>query len=331
MPDFKRRELSSDKPLGDQLKAVRRTAGLSLEEVEGLTKIRKKFLAALEEGSYDGFPAEVYARGFLENYAEFLGFPADEVLTQYKRERGLGGRTEKPLPVPRPTASTSRITITPRTLWAALGALSLFIAVAYLVTALTGFASPPRLELTKPAPGLNVSSDTVDVEGTTDSGAELSINSQPVPTDPGGGFKEQVRLAPGTNTIRVAAKNKRGRERVVTRSVTVQTAAVPPQPTPAPVATPTGLLLTVRIGPNSAYLTVVVDGKQAFQGLLAPGTEQSFVATTRILLTTGNAGSTKVLINGQEQASLGREGQLRRGIEYLLPPPTPTPAATPAP
>lgn len=330
MPEFKRRELSSDKPLGNQLKGVRRTSGLSLEEVEALTKIRKKFLSALEEGAYEVFPAEVYARGFLENYADFLGFPADEVLLQYKRERGLGGRTAKPLPVPPVSASSSRITITPRTLWAGLGALSLFIAVAYVATLVTGFASPPKLDLTKPAPGLNVSSDTVDVEGTTDTGAELSINSQPVPTDPHGGFKEQVRLAPGTNTIRVAARNKRGRERVVTRSVTVQTAQAPAVPTPAPAATPTGLLMTVKIGPNSAYLTVVVDGKQAFQGLLAAGTEQSFVGTARILLTTGNAGSTKVLINGQEQGSLGREGQLRRGIEYLLPPPTPAPVPSPA-
>ncbi len=329
MADFKKRELSSDQPLGKQLKSVRTHASLSIEEVASLTKIRAKFIEALETGDYENFPAEVYARGFLENYADFLGFPADEVLLQYRRERGLGKReAAKPLPMPRARGSRSRLTITPRTIWAGLGVVGLVVAVGYLLTQLSGFASPPRLEIYKPAQNETVSSDTVEVAGKTDSGAELSINSQPVPTDPDGGFSAQVRIAPGANTIRVATKNKRGRERAVTRSVIVAGGSTTPTPTPAP-AVSTGLLLTLRIGPNSAFLTVTVDGKQAFQGVLSPGIEQSFLANSRILVTTSNAGSTSVSINGQSQGPLGREGQYRQGVEYLPPAATPAPAASP--
>lgn len=330
MPEFAKRELKSDQPLGSQLKAVRRTAELNLEQVSAVTKIHKKFLVALEEGSYDAFPAEVYARGFLESYAAFLGFPADEALLQYQRERGLEGVTKaQPMShVPRQAAGQSRYTITPRTIGVGLGALSFLIGAGFIVAQVTGFASPPKLVIYKPEPSAVLGSETVEVEGKTDAGAELTINSQPIPTDPGGGFKEQVRLPSGSSTVRIAAKNKRGRERIITRSVVVQTVA-----TPAPVATPpataAGLLMTVKIGPNSAYLTAVVDDKTAFQGVLSPGTEQTFLATTRILITSGNAGSTQVFINGQDQGPLGREGQLRKGVEYLVTP-TPPPAA-PAP
>lgn len=325
-PKFQKRELTTDQPLGKQLRAVRRTAKLSLEQVEMATKIRKKFLRSIEDGNYDDFPGEVYVRGFLENYAQFLGFPADEVLTQYKRERGISRAPEssRKLEIPRAAAPESRVSITPRTLWLGVGALSLFIVVGYIVSQLFGFASPPDLEIRNPGTSATVASETVEVEGKTDPGAELSINNQPVPTDADGNFKERVRLQPGANTLRIAAKNKTGKENIITRSVLVQTAQGSPTPTPALPATP--LLLTLKIGPNSAYVTVNVDGAVAFQGLLAANTEQSFPANTRILLTTSNAGSTRVLINGQDRGLVGPEGQFRRGIEFL-----PSQVASPAP
>lgn len=325
---FKKRELSTDQPLGKQLKAVRRTAGLSMEQVAMATKIRPKFLKAIEEGSYEDFPAEVYIRGFLENYAKFLGFPADQVLTQYKRERGISG-TPGPtrLDIPKGRLRSSSVTITPKTLWISLGVLSAFVAAGYIFSQVSGFASPPDLEVTDPGPSAIIASDSVTVKGKTEPGAELAINSQPVPTDSQGGFSEKVRLLPGTNSLRVTAKNKTGRERVVNRSVVVQQPSAPPSA--APVA---GVLtLTVKTGPNSAYVTIQADGKTAFQGLLIANTEQTFTATSRFLLTTSNAGSTRVLLNGQDKGPVGAEGQYRRGIEYLLSdvvPVQPTPSPT---
>lgn len=316
MAEFKKRELSGDEPLGKQLRAVRRTAKLSLEQVATATKIHKKFIKALEDGNYDVFPGEVYLRGFLENYAKFLGFPADEILLQYKRERGITAPTKPKLQVPRRELVRDRVTITPRTLGLAAGAAALVIAVGYLGTQLSGFASPPKLELFKPAPNSSVSADTVDVEGKTDSGAELSINNQPVPTDTDGNFKEPVRLLPGANTLVVSAKHKTGRARTLSRTVILQGSTA--TPTPGPTAPPSGLLFQVKIGPSSAYVTVNVDGKQAFQGLLVPGSSQAFAATARVLLTTSNAGSTHIFINGQDKGVAGTEGQYRRGIEYTL-------------
>ncbi len=350
--DFKKRELTTDKPLGAQLKSVRRTAKLSLAQVEQQTKIRQKFLAALEKGDYEEFPGEVYVRGFLENYANFLGFPADAVLTQYKRERGISAGAAEPPRAPSPLSGsggrgggrgsnigalgrrTSGLTITPRTVYAAIGVLLLVVASGYIVSQVFGFASPPQLEVTKPVPNAAVSVDSVDVEGSTSSGAELAINNQPVPTDTDGNFKERVRLLPGTNILRVSAKNQRGRERVVSRSVVLQVAQAAASPPPSPPPAPAGLLLTVKIGPNSAYLTVTADGQQAFQGLLLPNSSQTFTATQRILLTTSNGGSTSVTLNGQDKGPAGREGQPKRGIEYTLTDvasPAPSPPAAPQP
>ncbi len=326
MAKFQKRQLASDTRLGEQLKEVRQTAKLSLDQVAAATKIRKQFIKALEAGDYEAFPAEVYLRGFLENYAAFLGFPQDEVLLQYKRERGItGAPTGKRLldvPQNRPNR-ISRFSITPRTLWYTAGALGLVIVIGYLASQVFTAATPPKLEVYRPAANATITTETVEVEGRTDSGAQLAINNQPIPTDPDGGFKEKVRILPGANTIRVTAANKAGKQRVVTRQLV---ANIPGLASPSPVASPSGLLFTVKIGPDSAYVTINVDGQDAFTGLLLPNTEQSFIAAQRILLTTSNAGSTRVLLNGQDQGVVGNDGQYRRGIEYLAAP-SPTPSA----
>ncbi len=61
------------KRIGDALKRRRQEQGLSLDDVRRLTRIGKKWLAALEAGDRDAFPAEVYLKGFLKTYADALG------------------------------------------------------------------------------------------------------------------------------------------------------------------------------------------------------------------------------------------------------------------
>ncbi len=59
--------------LGEILREGRYRRDLSLEQVEADTKVRKKYLLALEEEDYSSLPAPVYARGYVRTYAEYLG------------------------------------------------------------------------------------------------------------------------------------------------------------------------------------------------------------------------------------------------------------------
>jgi len=79
---------------GGALKRARLKKGESLEEAGRLTRIPKKFLAALEDGRLDDFPAPVYAEGFLNIYSEHLGVsraPAEA-------ENAAGPEPKKPAP-----------------------------------------------------------------------------------------------------------------------------------------------------------------------------------------------------------------------------------------
>lgn len=69
--------------LGRKLKEARESRGLSLKEVEEATKIRKKYLQALEEEDFKIIPGRTYARGFVKNYSNFLHLETNELLEEF--------------------------------------------------------------------------------------------------------------------------------------------------------------------------------------------------------------------------------------------------------
>src|SRR5512135_3275726 len=92
--------------LPDRLAAARERKGVDLYRAERDTKIRARYLAALERGDYAELPGSVYTRGFLRNYALYLGLDADDVLRQWHAERGDAG--------PAPTITAPRPLLAPR-------------------------------------------------------------------------------------------------------------------------------------------------------------------------------------------------------------------------
>ena len=68
---------------GDWLKRQRELRDISLREISDTTKINLRYLEALEENRFSALPAPVFARGFLREYARFVGLDPDEVLNSY--------------------------------------------------------------------------------------------------------------------------------------------------------------------------------------------------------------------------------------------------------
>ncbi len=86
--------------LGLWLRRARETRQLSLEDVEKRLRIRRRYLHALEVGDYSALPGQIQARGFLRNYARFLGVPVEEALARYEAE--VEGRPLQPRARPIP-------------------------------------------------------------------------------------------------------------------------------------------------------------------------------------------------------------------------------------
>ena len=91
--------------LPERLLAARERKGVDLYRAERDTKIRVRYLAALERGDYRELPGNVYTKGFLRNYALYLGLDPDDVLLQWRRERGDPREPQAVITVPRPIAT----------------------------------------------------------------------------------------------------------------------------------------------------------------------------------------------------------------------------------
>jgi transcriptional regulator with XRE-family HTH domain len=68
--------------IGQLLRQTREAKELSLADAEEQTRIRQRYLSALESGDWDDLPNPVAARGFLRTYATFLGLDAEELVDQ---------------------------------------------------------------------------------------------------------------------------------------------------------------------------------------------------------------------------------------------------------
>ena len=72
--------------LGARLKEARLAKGYSLEDLQEITKIQKRYLIGIEEGNYSIMPGSFYVRAFIKQYAEAVGLDPEELLNQFKKD-----------------------------------------------------------------------------------------------------------------------------------------------------------------------------------------------------------------------------------------------------
>ena len=98
--------------LGHILREARETKGLTLAEAQEETRINSKYLAALENGEYDKLPTPVHVRGFLRNYARFLGLDSQPLLERYElnlaqQSNSRSRKSQEPAPNQPPPSLTN--------------------------------------------------------------------------------------------------------------------------------------------------------------------------------------------------------------------------------
>jgi len=165
--------------LPERLYAARERKGVDLYRAERDTKIRARYLGALERGDYKDLPGAVYTKGFLRNYALYLGLDPEDVLAQWRRERGDGKEQPPAIVVPRPISAPRKgMTFSPGIVVAALLTVVIVAFGVYLGLQVLRFTKPPTIALTQPATAVidvDEATTTYTLEGTTLPGATVSI------------------------------------------------------------------------------------------------------------------------------------------------------------
>jgi cytoskeleton protein RodZ len=146
--------------IGNSLREARLRQGLEFPELEQATKIRGKYLRALEDEQFDILPGQTYVKGFLRTYSEFLGLDGQLYVDEYN-SRYIPGDEETPLRA----SSTSAVGRNPRVessvvlvALAAIGILTALVVAAWQFgsnapdAAIPDFSSQPPVATTKAKP-----------------------------------------------------------------------------------------------------------------------------------------------------------------------------------
>ena len=275
--------------VGERLRQAREGKGLTLEQVEEITRIRRRYLQALEDEDYGQLPGEVFARGFLRNYALAVGLDPEEILA-------AGGRQ-----APSPVAPLEEVSETyldeplvppgRQRLVAALIGMMVVIALGLGGWTFYRYLGPGRVSPT-PLPGA----------GETPIPADDQVTPRPTFTPP-------ATLAPGATTTPS-----------VTALPTV-TKTLEPTEVPATLVPEIGVLLRLE-ATQASWVRVVVDGKVAYEATMGPGQMLEWRGNDQIFLRTGNAGGLRIWYNGQEEAPIGYVGEVVERTWTAAPLPT---------
>lgn len=81
---------------GEDLRREREIRGISLKEIADATKISRRFLDAIEHNDHHLLPAPVFTRGFVREYARYVGLNSEEMVSRYNHAVAADDRIEKP-------------------------------------------------------------------------------------------------------------------------------------------------------------------------------------------------------------------------------------------
>jgi cytoskeleton protein RodZ len=305
--------------LGRLLSEARAEKRASLAEVEAGTRIRQKYIEALENGSFAELPQGPIARGFLRSYAVYLGLDPEEVLRLYAQE---SGDTEVELPIAEPgkpryvdyrPLEVELLDTRPSLGW-------LRWVVALLVVVVLGFAAWWFFG-----------------RGWTTGWSSLAFWVPPTATP-------TATYTP-TPWIVTATPSSTPTVTPVVPTPTsdlllLPTPTVPATITPTPMSTVTPeivaqIAMSVTVN-QRAWIRVVADGEVVQEGILEGGESRFWNAAESMAVRTGNAGGVDLVLNGEDLGPMGdigqvveRAWQVEQGQVAETTPETPTETATP--
>jgi len=298
--------------LGQLLRQAREQKGISLEEVEQATRIRQRYLAALEEGDYDQLPTPGHIQGFLRNYAVHIGLDWKQVQELYAQEASSRHISDPGIFHPKDIVLAPRRPLLKADL---ILALVILVVIGVIGGWLFWRYGRPLLNgrlVTRPTP----EPTTTQVAAARPSATATHVAPSATPTS----------VAETSTPVKpTATSTPLPPTPTLDAPLLIATPTPPPTSTPIPTLKPTeGVVLQVKVVERT-WLQVTVDNEEMPGELLEADQERQWEAKQAIHLICGNAGGVEVTVNGVEMGSLGERAQV---VEKTW---TPQGEATPTP
>ena len=263
--------------IGRLLEHKRKEQGLSLDEVEQATKIRKRYLTGLERDDYAVLPDAVYARGFLKTYANYLGLDGEAFARELKstrkprrEQRGIDYNSRPETDFEQPLMSASGLAGMRKRKVSTSAIVTLLVALLVLATVIGALYFVGR-------------------------GVQASKEDPPAAPP----RQEQQNVADREKS----AENRRATE---DDGGTEENAEDKEKPAGAGQSVlPDALQVAIDVKERPSWILIRADGTTAYEQIAQPGFSQTFEAERELYIKGGDAGAVKVEINGQDVGALG--------------------------
>lgn len=305
--------------VGSLLKAAREEKELSIEQLSAELRIEPHFLTALEDDNFDEFPAPVFTKGYIRQYAQRVGLEYGDVLAEYYRQVDV---RDVPMQANKPIRLRDEQQIAQ---WVIAGLILSILVVGFGVWYLSS-DTPPPVEVTAPSeeqvdPGMNEETVVEPAPPPT-----VDVLEEPLP-EPAPALDPPL----GAETEEIVAGDADPGETPAEDTVSVETLVENAQPAPAlePAAAvaaetqpaqglPPAPTVEVTITFEQDCWTEVTDasGERFFYGLGAAGAVSSFDAQLPLSFFLGNAGGVQLQLNGRPYPipADSRQGNLARFV-----------------
>lgn len=318
--------------LGERLRKLRSERRIAINEASRITRIQVQYLEYLEEGRYEKLPADVYVKGFLRSYGDFLGVDPHSLIKLFEKEKGIKKNLEEsknPQAQKNNTVKAVNISsfvLTPQKIIFVVVVVVIISGLAYLYKEIGSFTDAPRLIVLNPQPNALVDGTSLYIEGVTDKDASLFVNDQPILVGDDGKFRENITLQSGVNVINMKAVNKFGKEALQSMTIQSNSGEVdgPENEKNDQEKSKEGsedsdsqeIQLEIRVDPGPVWLSVEADDNLVFSGTMLSGAIQSFNANDKIVVNSGRASTTYVKFNGKDIGTLGQDPGAVRGVVF---------------
>ncbi len=308
--------------LGERLNKLRSEKRITLGEVSKSTRIQVKYLEYLESGRFEKLPADVYVKGFLRSYAQYLGMDENYLMRLYEREKEIHNNIKKEEPKTPPWRGKpirfSNIIITPKFLVAFLVVFFVGLGFFYLYRELSIFISNPRLVITSPINNFSTEEKAIMVEGVTEKDAKLFINGQSTIVDENGKFSEVLILQSGLNTIKIKAINRfeKESEKVISgeakfQNIQEENNIQQEQPQQEGQSQPPEEEKKIKVDiygdTKTTSIIVKADDAEVFSGIISPGETKNFEAKEKIFVSAEKGKYVGVKLNGTNLGLLSKD------------------------
>lgn len=263
--------------IGEILKNTRLDKGLSLEQVEEATSIRKIYLAAVENGDYAKIPGDVFTKGIIRTYGNYLGLNGPEMVTLYKAAcAGVDPEEVKPAEI----RTTSKISVTPHLkpqknssglfTYLISFVLLVIVAAAGYIFLFSGSKEPENVVIPKQSALSDDASKTNEI--VEQEKAKIEADAKKA--------KERAEQA-------ATAKTQKEQPDDAKKAQQKQAAASQNN---------VNLYMSCN---DRCWVEVTADGEKVFEGTLVSNQEKNFSANKKIIVKYGNIKAMQIAVNGQ--------------------------------